>query len=61
MNISGENIRKSLVKVFEFGKSIHVFLLQEAPEEQKEPEKSEKAKDMVHLAFSKNHRNYPHP
>lgn len=56
MNISGENIRKSLVKVFEFGKSIHVFLLQEAPEEQKEPEKSEKAKDMVHLAFSKNHR-----
>lgn len=41
--------------------SIHVVLLQEAPEEQKEPEKSEKAKDMVHLAFSKNHRNYPHP
>ena len=61
MNISGENIRKSLVKVFEFGKSIHVVLLQEAPEEQKEPEKSEKAKDMVHLAFSRNHRNCPHP
>ena len=56
------------MKKFEFvSNSDHAFLLEEAADEQKEPEKSEKAKDMVHLAFlhksvynSKNHRNCPH-